>query len=69
MSLAEELRIDDADGVYAALVEAHRGLDATASAALNARLVLLLCNEVGRADVIRAAIAHAVRAGREVRRL
>jgi hypothetical protein len=37
----------DGDDFYAALMQAHAGLDNEQSQALNARLVLLLANEVG----------------------
>lgn len=47
------------DDVYAALLEAHRGLADDASARLNARLVLILANLVGDADTVLAAIAKA----------
>lgn len=47
------------DVAYVALVEAHRGLDGDASAALNAKLVLLLANHIGDMDVLREAIALA----------
>ncbi|MCY4501371.1 MAG: DUF2783 domain-containing protein, partial [Alphaproteobacteria bacterium] len=35
-----------ADDIFAALVEAHRGLDEEESLRLDARLILLLANEV-----------------------
>jgi hypothetical protein len=47
------------DDVYAALIEAHRGLSDGASQRLNARLVLLLANQVGDAEVVLEAIARA----------
>lgn len=47
------------DDVYAALMAVHDGLDFEASAALNARLVLLLANELGDADRVIAAIGRA----------
>jgi Protein of unknown function (DUF2783) len=47
------------DDLYTALIAAHDGLDAAASARLNARLVLILLNQVGDAAVIRAAIERA----------
>lgn len=50
------------DDVYAALMAAHEGLSLEESARLNARLVLLLANEVGEADRIKAVLAVA-RAG------
>ena len=53
----------EADALYAALIEAHSGLSTEQSAALNARMILLLMNEVGDASVIRAALARATKAG------
>jgi len=57
--LVTDPNFDDADGFYEALIEAHRDLDAAQSQALNARLVLLLANHVGRDAVLRAALAAA----------
>jgi hypothetical protein len=37
----------EGDGVYAALMAAHEGLTEAQSHALNARLVLILANEIG----------------------
>ncbi len=42
-------RFEDADGFYEQLLDAHAGLSRAQSEALNARLVLLLANEVGDA--------------------
>jgi len=47
------------DDFYAALLEAHEGLSDADSAALNARLVLLLSNHIGDLSVIREALAAA----------
>jgi len=47
------------DDAYAALMEAHDGLSFEASVRLNARLVLLLMNEVGDLDRVKAALAAA----------
>ena len=49
----------DPDALYAILVDAHRDLDAEASAALNARLVLLLADRLGDLDAVKAAVAAA----------
>lgn len=49
----------DPDALYAALVDAHRDLDDTASAKVNAKLVLLLANHVDDLAVVREAIAAA----------
>ena len=57
--LLTEPRLTDADGFYAALMEAHRGLDDAASRALDARLVLILANHIGDAAVLEQAIALA----------
>jgi len=51
---------------YATLVEAHRGLAAEASVALNTRLVLILANHIGELDVLQEAIALAKGATRQV---
>jgi hypothetical protein len=60
MALERELKIEDGDGVYAAIIEAHQGLSLERSAALNARLVLLLANHIGHGAVIREALAKAL---------
>ena len=52
-------RLDDPDGLFEALVDAHRGLDAEASRRLDARLILLLANHIGSVAVVREAIAAA----------
>lgn len=54
---------DDPDAAYRLLTAAHRGLDEDASAALNARLVLILANQIGDLEVLREAIALAGDAG------
>lgn len=45
-----------ADDAYAALLAAHEGLSKDASDALNARLILILMNQIGDAGLIRQAI-------------
>jgi hypothetical protein len=47
------------DDFYEALIDAHRGLTEAQSALLNAKLILLLANQVGDLDVLRAALAKA----------
>lgn len=51
--------IPDPDGFHAAWVEAHEGLGEAASADLDARLVLLLANQVGDQAVLLECIAAA----------
>ncbi|KMO44837.1 hypothetical protein VQ03_01060 [Methylobacterium tarhaniae] len=50
-----------ADAVYETLIRAHQTLSDEESAALNARLVLILANEVGDPAVLEQAIALARR--------
>ena len=59
MPLTREPNVGDADGLYAAILEAHVNLSEADSAALNARLVLLLANHIGDASVVREALAIA----------
>lgn len=47
------------DDFYAALMEAHEGLSFEESAHLNAKLVLLLANQVGDLGVIHAVLKAA----------
>lgn len=49
-------RFVDPDSAYRALIDAHRGLSDEYSAVLNTRLVLLLANHIGDAQVIAQAI-------------
>jgi hypothetical protein len=59
MDLITTPNLDAPDDFYEALIDTHRGLDDAASHALNARLVLLLANHVGRLDVLRQALQAA----------
>lgn len=45
-------QLTDADGFYEALLDAHTGLSTEQSALLNARLILLLANQIGDAAVL-----------------
>ncbi|MFY0633026.1 MAG: DUF2783 domain-containing protein [Vannielia sp.] len=51
--------IADPDGFYAELIATHEGCNEDQSAALNARLVLLLANHIGDREVLREALAAA----------
>lgn len=44
------------DDFYEALLTAHQGLDIAESHAMNARLVLLLCNHIGDMSVLQEAL-------------
>ena len=54
-----EARLERPDEFYEALIEAHRGLSAQQSADVNARLILLLANQVGDLATLLAVIAKA----------
>ncbi len=59
MPLKTQPNLADPDAVYQLIVAAHHGLSADDSAALNARLVLLLANHIGDATVIQDAVRAA----------
>lgn len=61
MPLERQPNLEDPDAIYAAIIEAHAGLSETDSAALNARLVLLLANHIGDETALREALAIARR--------
>lgn len=54
-----ESKWSDADGFYELLLDAHQGLSREQSEALNARLILLLANQVGDVQTLAACIAAA----------
>lgn len=57
--LTLEPNIDRPDDFYADLLAAHEGLGKAQSDALNARLVLILANQIGDREVLRQALAAA----------
>jgi hypothetical protein len=59
MALKREPNVVDPDRLYAALIDAHADLTEAESAALNARLVMLLANHIGDAAVLAEALAIA----------
>jgi len=59
MPLKTEPNLEAPDDFYEALIAAHHGLSLAESHALNARLVLLLANQVGSLAVLREALAAA----------
>ena len=54
--------LDRPDDFYAALIAAHDGLSDDESAALNARLILILANQIGDTEVLTAALQAAAKA-------
>lgn len=61
--LARESRFADPDAAFRQLAQAHRDLGERESAALNARLVLILANQIGDEQILREALALAREAG------
>ena len=63
MTMAERMRTDlniaDADAFYEALIRSHEGLSDDDSNLLNARLVLLLANQVGDMAILQQCLAAA----------
>ena len=53
------LHLQDADGFYEQLLDAHEGLTREQSEMLNARLILLLANQVGDAKVLKECVEAA----------
>jgi hypothetical protein len=53
------LNFQDADSFYEALLDAHLGLSKEESDLLNARLILLLANQVGDAKVLKECVEAA----------
>lgn len=53
------LNLQDADGFYEQLLDAHQGLSKEESDLLNARLILLLANQVGDGKVLRECVEAA----------
>ena len=53
------LNFEDADLFYEHLLDAHQGLSREQSEALNARLVLILANELGGSERLAACLAAA----------
>ena len=64
MALTTEFNFSEQpDQLYNDLIALHEGLDEAASAALNARLILMMMNQIGDAATIREAFAAAKQAG------
>jgi len=61
MPLSTNSNFSKPDDAFRAVVEAHRGLSDEQSADLDAALVLILANHIGDIDVLREAVALAMR--------
>ncbi|MFO7549856.1 MAG: DUF2783 domain-containing protein [Haliea sp.] len=58
-TLITDSNFTNADAFYAALAEIHRDRSDAESAAINARLILLLANQVGDQHILEQALAIA----------
>ena len=59
MAFTLEANLDDPDGFYEALLRAHEGLSPAESEAFNARLILVLANQIGDRDALIKALEAA----------
>lgn len=57
--MRNSFHFQDGDGFYEQLLDAHEGMTKEQSDLLNARLILLLANEVGDAKVLKECIEAA----------
>lgn len=58
-ALKTSANFQDADAFYECLLDAHQGLSREQSELLNARLILILANQLGDASLLQACIAAA----------
>ena len=54
-----QLHLQDADSFYEQLLDVHQGLRSAQSELLNARLILLLANQIGDSRVLQQCLAAA----------
>ena len=59
MTLITDPNLAQPDDFYAALLATHEGLTDEESAALNARLILILSNHIGDLDTLKTALTLA----------
>lgn len=59
MPLTLDPNMADPDGFYNDLLAAHEGLSDAESEAFNARLILILANQIGDREVLKAALLAA----------
>ncbi len=58
-----DLNISNSDEFYAEIVRLHDGLDEAASLKLNAKIILLMANQIGDSAVLAAILAAAAQPG------
>lgn len=65
MSLILTPNIENPDAFYEILTDAQREMSEDQANDMNARLVLILANQVGRLDLLREAIEYAVHSSQD----
>lgn len=68
MKMHTEPNIEDPDDFYARLIALHDGLSEAESRAVNAKLILLMANQIGDGDVLNEILAAAAAKGRSAKR-
>lgn len=53
-----EINVDDPDGFYAKLIELHEGLSVDESLKVNAKLILMMANEIGDRSTLDEMLAY-----------
>lgn len=56
--IRSEPAIDDPDSFYAALIDLHAGLSQEESNKINAKLILMMANQIGDRDVLDDMLAY-----------
>lgn len=57
--LRTELGVENPDDFYAQLIELHEGLSSAESHKLNAKVILMLANHIGDAEVLNETLTYA----------
>lgn len=53
-----DINVQDPDGLYAKLIELHHGLSADESLKVNAKLILMMANEIGDRAILDEMLAY-----------
>ncbi len=53
-----EINVEDPDGFYAKLIELHEGLSVDESLKVNAKLILMMANEIGDRSTLDRMLAY-----------
>ena len=58
MKMRTDLGIEDPDGFYAKLIDLHEGLTPEQSNKLNAKLILMMANQIGDQEVLEEMLGY-----------